>query len=193
MKVTYKNNNKGIKIEYTFEKDNENHKKQKKKNSTQNIKDINIEEKNEKTKSPKKENIINISLISSGKEKRTFVRLHPIPKKLSVYDMIRIIDKYLKTEPGKRKYNAVYLPITKKIGINMGFLFINFVNPKYVIDFYNTFEGFEFKKCKKKCSVIFSDNQNIDLSNEDPTRNPIVFNDTIKDDVLFENPKINFF
>ena len=131
----------------------------------------------------KPENIIDISQILIGKEKRTFVRLHPIPKKYSVFDMVRVIDKYLKTEPGKRIYNAVYLPMTKIIGKNMGYLFINLISPKYVIEFYKIFNGFSFglKKCKKPCSVVFSDNQEIDISNEDPTRRPLIFLDTIKE------------
>ena len=74
---------------------------------------------NNKSKNIKPENLIDISKILSGKEKRTFVRLHPIPKKYSVYDMVRTVDKTLKTEPGKRIYNAVYLPMTKIIGRNI--------------------------------------------------------------------------
>ena len=129
-------------------------------------------------------NIINISLILSGKEKRTFVRVYPIPKKFSVYDMAKIFDKYLKTIPGKRIYNAIYLPLSKKIGKNIGYIFINLVSPKYVIDFYEIFNGFyfRFKNYKKPCFVLFSDNQEIDTSDKDPRRRPIIFKDTIKDE-----------
>ena len=132
----------------------------------------------------KPENIINIPLILLGKEKRTFLRLHPIPKQFSVYDMIRIIDKHLKTKPGKRIYNAVYLPQTKVIRKNMGYFFINLVSPKYVIEFYNIFNNFyfRFKNSKKQCTIIFSDHQEIDTSNDDPSRRPIIFYDTVKDD-----------
>lgn len=131
----------------------------------------------------KEENIIKISSLISGEEKRTFVRLYPIPKNLSVFDMIRIIDKYLKTQAGKRKYNAIYLPLSKKMRKNIGFCFVNLVSPKYVIEFYNKFNGFyfRFKNFNKSWNVVFSDNQNIDLSNEDPSRKPIIFKDTIKD------------
>ena len=96
--------------------------------------------------------------------------------------MVKVIDKQLKTEPGKRIYNAVYLPMTKIFRKNMGYLFINLISPKYVNEFYKIFTGFSFKykKCKKPCSVIFSDNQEIDTSNEDPTRRPFIFLDTIK-------------
>jgi hypothetical protein len=131
----------------------------------------------------KEENIIKISALISGEEKRTFVMLYPIPKSLSVFDMVKIIDKYLKIQPGKRIYNAIYLPLSKKMRKNIGYCFVNLISPKYVVEFYNKFNGFyfRFKNFRKSCSVVFSDNQNIDLSNDDPSRKPIIFKDTIKE------------
>ena len=98
--------------------------------------------------------------------------------------MVKIIDKYLKTKPGESIYNAIYLPLTKKIGKNMGYLFVNLVSPIYVIEFYNKFNGFylRFKNCIKPLSVIFADNQEIDISEEDPIRRPIIFFDTTKNE-----------
>ena len=60
---------------------------------------------------------------------------------------------------------------------------MNLVNPKYVIEFYKVFNGTTFRNCKKPCSVIFSDKQNVDILNEEenPLRKPIFFNDIIKD------------
>ena len=158
-------------------------------NVIKNIKKKNLQNKNKENKDNnikiniKPENEINISLLISGKEKRTFVRLHPIPKNLSAFDMVRIIDKYLKTKPGKRIYNAIYLPLSKTIGKSLGYCFINLVSPKYVVEFYNIFNGFyfRFKNFKKSCSVVFSDIQDIDTSNDDPTKRPMIFYDTIKD------------
>jgi len=142
------------------------------------------QEKIQKPKSHiKEENIIKISSLITGEEKRTFVKLYPIPKTLSVFDMVKIFDKYLKTQPGKRIYNAIYLPLSKKVRKNIGYCFINLISPKYVVEFYSKFNGFylRFKNFKKYCNVVFSDNQNIDISNDDPSRNPIIFKDTIKD------------
>ena len=98
--------------------------------------------------------------------------------------MVRIIDKYLNTKPGKRIYNAIYLPSSKKVRKNIGYCFVNLISPKYVVKFYNIFNGFYFrhKNFKKSWSVVFSDNQNVDLSNDDPLRKPIIFKDTIKED-----------
>ena len=149
-----------------------------------NNKKKNVIKKSEEKKYPltffKTENIIKIELIESGEEKRTCVRLFPIPHKYSPYDMIRLIDKYLKTIPGKRIYRSIYVPLIKVIGKNIGYCFVDLVSPKYVIEFYNVFNGLLLKKCKKPCTVIFSDKQNSNNINENPLREPIFFKDTIK-------------
>ena len=131
----------------------------------------------------KPENEIKIDLINLGIEKRTCVRLFPIPHKFSPFDIIRLLDKYLKTKPGNRIYSSIYVPLTKIIGKNIGFCFVNLVSPKYVVEFYKVFNGETFRNCKKPCSVIFSDKQNVDILNEEenPLRKPIFFTDIIKD------------
>lgn len=143
-----------------------------------------INKKNESINKIKQENEINIDLIESGKENRTCIRLSPIPKKYSAFDIIRLLDRYLKTIIGKRIYKSIYVPLTKVIGKNIGFCFLDLVSPKYVVEFYKVFNGLTFNNCKKPCSVIFSDKQNFDNLNEEdnPLRKPIFFKDTIKDD-----------
>ena len=155
-------------------KQNLNLKKRKKEEKTNNPK---------KSKPPKPENEIIIKNIFLGQEKRTFVRLSPIPNKYSPFDVIKLIDKYLKTKKGKRIYNSVYVPLAKVIGKNIGYCFINLVSPKYVVEFYGIFNGLYLnsKKCNKPCTVVFSDKQNIDCSNEDPLKRPIIFNDVAND------------
>ena len=128
----------------------------------------------------KPENEINLDLIYTGKEKRTCVRLSQIPKKYSPFDMVKLIDKYLKTEPGKRIYNSIYVPLAKVIGKNIGFCFINLVSPEHVISFYNIFNGIYFNNSKKPCTVVFSDQQNMDSNEENPLRRPIFFKDHLK-------------
>ena len=143
-----------------------------------------INKKNESINKIKPENEINTDLIESGKETRTCIRLSPIPKKYSAFDIIRLLDRYLKTIIGKRIYKSIYVPLTKVIGKNIGFCFLDLVSPKYVVEFYKVFNGLTFNNCKKPCSVIFSDKQNFDNLNEEdnPLRKPIFFKDTIKDD-----------
>ena len=132
-------------------------------------------------------NIINIDLIKSGKETRLVVRLHPIPKNYSSFDICKLIDRYLHIESGKnqRIYKALNVPLSKVIGKNLGYCFIMMVEPKYVIQFYNTFNGLclNKKNCKKKCSVVWANIQGDEFLNisDDPLRSPIIFKDLIKE------------
>ena len=125
--------------------------------------------------------------IISGKEKRTVVRLNPIPPNFSSFDVSKLLDKYLKIESNKnqRIYKALFVPLSKVIGKNIGYCFVMMVKPKYVIDFYNTFNGINFKKkkCKKPCSVVWANLQGDDFLNisSDPLRSPIIFKDIRKD------------
>ena len=72
--------------------------------------------------------------------------------------------------------------MTKEIGKNKGYCFVNLVSPKYVVIFYEIFNGlfFNIKNCKKPCYLVFSDIQNMNLTNEDPLKRPIIFTDVIK-------------
>ena len=130
----------------------------------------------------KPENEINISKLLSGKEKRCCVKLSPIPNNYSPFDIIRLIDKYLKTEKGKRIYNSIYVPLTREIGKNKGYCFVNMVSPEYVVKFYEVFNGlfFNLKNCKKPCYLVFSNIQNVNYSIEDALKRPIIFTDVIK-------------
>ena len=143
-----------------------------------------IKVENETKKEKNMKNLINLEDIKSGKESRTVVRLNPIPPNYSSFDVSKLLDKYLKIENGKnqRIYKALYTPLCKIIGKNLGYCFVMMAKPQYVINFYNTFNGkiFGKKKCKKPCNVIWADKQGDDfLKNyeEDPTRKPIIFKD----------------
>ena len=127
--------------------------------------------------------------IIDGKEKRTVVRLEPIRQNYSRYDVIKLLDNYLKIESGKnqRIYNALYVPLCKVLGKNMGYCFVMMVKPKYVIDFYNVFNGKIFGKkiCKKPCKVTWADIQGeefLDPNEDDPFRKPIIFKDIINEE-----------
>ena len=154
---------------------NKNNKKNKINNNNENNANKNL-----KKKAPKPENEIIISKILLGEEKRKFVKLSPIPNKYSPFDVINLLDKILKTEKGKRIYNSVYVPLAKVIGKNKGYCFVSLVSPKYVVEFYRIFNGMNLKNCNKPCSVVFSDKQNIDCSNDDALKRPIVFYDIVE-------------
>ena len=133
-------------------------------------------------------NKINIEDIMSGKEKRTVVRLNPIPPSYSSFDISKLLNKYLKIENGKnqRIYKAIYTPLCKIIGKNLGYCFIMLAQPKYVIDFHNVFSGriLGKKKCNKPCNVIWAEIQGeefLKLNENDPIRKPLIFKDIVKD------------
>ena len=151
-------------------------------------KDISKTNKENSTQSKKAKNFINIEDIISGNEKRTVIRLNPIPSNYSSFDVSKLLDNYLKIEHGKnqRIYKALYAPLCKIIGKNLGYCFVMMAKPKYVVDFYKLFNGkcFGIKNCKKPCNVIWADIQGdefLKLNEEDPLRKPIIFTD-IRDD-----------
>ena len=138
-------------------------------------KDIKISEKN----------IIIIEDIKSGIEKRTVIRISPIPPNYSSFDISKLLDKYLKTgnHQNQRIYKALFVPLSKIIGKNLGYCFVMLVSPKYVIKFYETFNGKSFnkKKCKKPCIVVWANLQGDEFLklSDDPLRSPIIFTDTV--------------
>lgn len=148
-------------------------------------------ENNAKTQSKKEKSIkntININDIISGKETRTVVRLNPIPPNYSSFDISKLLDKYLQIEPSKnnRIYKAIYVPLCKVIGKNLGYCFVMMVQPKYVIDFCKVFFGKVLgeRKCNKPCKVIWADFQGdifLKQNEDDPLRKPLIFKDVIKD------------
>ena len=124
---------------------------------------------NENSKNENIDNIINLNDIINGKENRTVVRLEPIPQHYSSFDLCNLLECYLKRESGKNQkiYKDLYVPLCKTIGKNLGYCLVMMVKPKYVIDFYNVFNGkiFEKKICEKPCRVTWADIQGEELLN----------------------------
>ena len=175
--ITYKSKPNDIKINI-YQKDYN------KKTTSQKEKEKPIKE----SKKISEKNIININDIISGKETRTVVRIDHIPPKLSTFHISKLFDKYLNIDnkTNKRIYKAIYTPLCKIIGKNIGYCFVMMVKPKYVIQFYNTFNGKSLNKKnnKKPCSVVWADLQGEDFLkvSDDPLRSPIIFKDIINED-----------
>lgn len=180
------NNNNFVNYNHFIENRNNNKKKEKSQDVFMNK--INYLKNNEKDNVKflskiSEKNIINLKAIESGEEKRTVVRLSPVPPNYSSFDISKLLDKYLgiQSQKNQRIYQALYTPLCKVIGKNLGYCFVMMVKPEYVIQFYKTFNGLNFnkKKCKKNCQVIWANIQGKEfLKNaDDPLRSPIIFKD----------------
>ena len=129
---------------------------------------------------------INIYDILSGKEKRTVVRLNPIPKKFLILDIIKLLDSHLKQEKNKRIYKALYVPYSKGKEKNLGYCFIMMASPRHVVEIYKAFNGKVFgkKKNQNPSKVIWADKQGdefLKLNEDDVSRKPLVFPDCCVD------------
>ena len=109
-----------------------------------------------------------------------------IPPHYTASNLAWAINKNLGINPKKenRTYNYIYVPRTMRNGSkNTGFAFINFVDPKHIIKFYEYYENRNLRteKSKKICHITFADKQKIenDSSNDiNPNGNYLIFNDT---------------
>ena len=101
---------------------------------------------------------INIDNIINGKDKRTSVRIMNIPIKYTVNDLIKKIDLTMGFDEKKiyRNYDLFYLPMSKNNPKNLGYAFINFINPLCIIDFYNKVNGLKWKNEHKECQITYA-------------------------------------
>lgn len=92
------------------------------------------------------DNQINVLDIITKKDIRTTVMIKFIPIKFNSSEFIEEIDFLLGTNEEFRTYDLVYLPMSFKIEKNLGYAFINFINPIYVVDFYYKTLNLTWKK-----------------------------------------------
>lgn len=98
-------------------------------------------------------NTIYIDRIIAGLDKRTTLMIRHIPNK---YTLKSITDEI--NHRFKYKYNVFYLPIDYTNSCNLGFAFINFLNPLYIVDFYEQFRGRKWQKflSEKRCELAYA-------------------------------------
>ncbi|MCQ2819204.1 MAG: hypothetical protein MJ252_18225 [archaeon] len=98
-------------------------------------------------------NIIKIHNILSGLDKRTTVMIRNIPNK---YTLLMLNEELLQRY--ENKYDLLYLPIDLENNCNLGFAFINFINPLHIIDFYHSYRGKKWIKfaSPKKCELVYA-------------------------------------
>ena len=101
--------------------------------------------------SPK--NIINLENILRNRDKRTTLIIRNIPNKYTKTLLIKELN-----ENFQNKYDIVYLPQDYINNSNLGFGFINFVNPLHIILFYQEFvnKKWNYFNSKKRCNLAYS-------------------------------------
>ena len=137
--------------------------------------------------------MINLDNIIKGIDKRTTVMIRHIPNKYSYQDLLEEINIVCKD-----KYDCFYLPLDSENNCNLGYAFINFINPLHIIFFYNTFKSRKWIRFNsyKECDLSFAKYQgkyeltsNIEKNmgkSGDKRRLPIIFE-------IKNPPKIDLF
>ena len=122
-------------------------------NKMYNNKNMNNNKINEKEKQKQKVDIIEII---SGKDRRTTLMLRNIPNKYKLNDLVKEIDKSF-----WGKYDYINLPIDYERKTNLGYAFINFVEPLHIILFYETYHNKRWLlyKSDKKMDMAYADKQ----------------------------------
>ena len=101
-------------------------------------------------------NIINLDNIIKNIDKRTTLIIRNIPNKYTIPLLLIELN-----ENFKNKFDTIYLPQDKIRDTNLGFGFINFINPFHLILFYEKFMGkkWNFFNSQKKCFLAYSNYQ----------------------------------
>jgi len=101
----------------------------------------------------KNKNIINLMDIFLCKDLRTTVMIKNIPNKYTISSFLDEINPFF-----KNTYDIFYLPIDYINKCNLGFAFINFVEPFHIILFYELYRGKKWKRFNsdKKCELLYA-------------------------------------
>jgi RNA recognition motif-containing protein len=95
---------------------------------------------------------ISLHLISSGMDKRSTLMIRNIPNKYTQKMLMSDIDTNFRS-----MYDFFYLPIDFKNKCNMGYAFINFIDPIQILDFYAHYNNKKWDKCnsEKVCQIKY--------------------------------------
>ena len=112
-----------------------------------------MRKKNPETESSKVLYAINLEDILNKKDSRTTIMIKNIPNKYNQKMLLKKIDGN-----HKRLYDFFYLPIDFKNKCNVGYAFINFVNPLYILKFYEEFNAHKWEKfnSEKICQLTYA-------------------------------------
>jgi hypothetical protein len=97
--------------------------------------------------------MININNIMQRLDERTTIMIRHIPNKYNMLSFLEEVNKDFKD-----KYDIFYLPVDFKNNCNLGFAFINFIDPMHIILFYELFRGKKWTKYKsdKICELAYA-------------------------------------
>jgi len=101
---------------------------------------------------------LDIERIKNAEDLRTCIMMKNIPNKYNQNELINEIRNH------KGKYNFLYLPIDFKNQANMGYAFVNFLHPLYILDFYKEFHRRRWTKFNspKICEIYYGRIDNLD-------------------------------
>ncbi|KAJ6844098.1 protein MEI2-like 4 isoform X2 [Iris pallida] len=130
----------------------------------------------------KKQYELDIERIVHGEDSRTTLMIKNIPNKYTAKMLLSAIDEH-----HKGSYDFIYLPIDFKNKCNVGYAFINMIDPQQIIPFFQAFNGKKWEKfnSEKVASLAYAriqgktaliaHFQNSSLMNEDKRCRPILF------------------
>ena len=100
-------------------------------------------------------NIINIENILQFKDNRTTLIIRNIPNKYDISLLIKELNNF------ENKFDVIYLPFDVINNSNLGFGFINFVNPIHILLFFEEFMGKKWNcsNSQKRCFLVYSNYQ----------------------------------
>jgi len=126
--------------------------------------------------------VLNIEAVRSAAERRTTLMIKNIPNKYTQKMLLCTVDEY-----HKGLYDFFYLPIDFKNKCNVGYAFINFIDPLSIVSFYEQLHNSKWDKfnSEKVCEIAFAriqgkdaliaHFQNSSLMCEDKKCRPIIF------------------
>ncbi|KAL5791594.1 hypothetical protein ACOSP7_000188 [Xanthoceras sorbifolium] len=130
----------------------------------------------------KKQYELDVDRILHGDDSRTTLMIKNIPNKYTSKMLLAAIDEHC-----RGTYDFIYLPIDFKNKCNVGYAFINMIDPRQIIPFHQAFNGKKWEKFNSEKvaslayariqgkSALIAHFQNSSLMNEDKRCRPILF------------------
>ncbi len=133
-------------------------------------------------------NQVNLMNILLCQDNRTTLMIKNIPNKYTISSFLEEINIYF-----KNTYDVFYLPIDYVNKCNLGFAFINFVEPLHILLFYELYRGKKWKKFKsdKICELLYAKyNNKKELIEHFEKGKVLLFDSQEKRPLILPTPKI---